>query len=79
MTWRDISTAPKDGTFVLVRNSKLGGTLGPYEMAWDRDFVNPLVGSLPGLWVARGGLFTWSDRGGFGPTEWAPILPEPPQ
>jgi hypothetical protein len=75
VSWRPIETAPKDGTVVLLR----ADDYGPYEMAWNPNAVNPLVGIEPGLWVARGGGFTWCDRWpGGAPTEWMPMT-EPPK
>lgn len=67
--WRPIETAPKDGSYIVVRDDEGNGCCA---MRWDVGFVNHLVGSEPGLWVSRNDDFTWCDRDGFGPTLWMP-------
>ena len=62
--WQPISTAPKDGTWVLLYHK--GAKL--HEWYWDG-----------GIWTdddMRNGL-EWSD-GEYGPTHWMP-RPEPPE
>jgi hypothetical protein len=66
--WQPISTAPRDGTNVLLRDDDGNG---PYLMYWDASFINLLVGEEPGLWVAEGKHFTWCDRDpAASPTHW---------
>jgi hypothetical protein len=63
--WRDISTAPRDGTRVLVYNVMTG----PYSSEY-RDGEWPLVGwhkPIPnGIWYPV-------------PTLWQPLPPPPPE
>lgn len=69
--WQDISTAPKDGTTVLL---------------WGNGFVIPYVGNyvsrptkaapLARYWIMRGAGATWSARNQ--PTKWLPLPPAPP-
>lgn len=63
-------TAPKDGRYVILGD----GEGIEYEMRWDADAVNLLVGHEPGLWVLRGGGATWCDRQKDGaPGYWKPV------
>jgi len=77
--WQPIETAPKDGTWVLLRS-------GDIDYGWDGDTKPPAV---VGQYVvsedpeeASGGWqFAWYDSGVYGeydnPTHWMP-LPAPP-
>lgn len=61
-------TAPKDGTPVLL----WGDDEGPYLMRWDAAGFNPLVSTVPGIWISVDGGFTWCDERPAGaPTHWA--------
>lgn len=63
--WRDISTAPKDGTFVLLRepNWKAGAVIGKWF-----DFEQVIHGAL-GFWEAHATEVK--------PTHWMPLPPLP--
>ena len=67
--FRDIATAPRDGTYIEV----LADGEGPFEMRWDPAFRNFITGTHRGMWVARGNLFSWDESRGFGPTHWREI------
>lgn len=64
--WEPITTAPRDGTLIMVRAEGFG----PHKMRWDSEATNPLVGSHKGLWVAEDRSFTWDESRGAGPEEW---------
>ena len=76
MDWQPIDTAPRDGTWVLVRGGRI-------DYGWDGDTDPPAVVAQ---WGEGGGAeywqFAWYDSGYYGeyksPTEWMP-LPEPPK
>ena len=69
--WNDISTAPRNGKVVEVRAQDNDAMIsGPHFMYWDGKATNLMVGDVVGLWVEISGAYTWSEKGGFGPTEW---------
>ena len=66
--WRDISTAPKDGTAILVCRAD---DLEPWHDIWDYDDDTP--GAASGhVWHGGEGWYTQGAA-----THWMP-LPEPP-
>lgn len=65
LPWRDIDSAPRDGTVVIVFDPDCGA----FPMRWVVDGVNPLVDNPPGIWVASDGSMTWDASRGFGPTK----------
>lgn len=68
-----IETAPRDGTFIRVWAFDDGVVEGPFEMQWDENATNALVGSHKGLWITRDRGFTWDESRGAGPTHWEHI------
>lgn len=72
MDWREISTAPRDGTVIEV--CALGeDRWGPFRVRFEPEGINPLVGAHAGLWACPFGKFTWDESRGFGPTHWRPL------
>lgn len=82
MEWQPISTAPKDGTWILLT----GGEFVKYDWNGDTEpdvvsgqYTNKLNGGLDCHWRWQ---FAWLDGGFYGeymnPTHWMP-LPEPPK
>lgn len=71
-SWQDISTAPRDGTWVLLSG-------GEIDYGWDEESKPPCVS---GQWVPGGWQFAWYDSGHYGvyenPTHWQ-ALPSPPK
>jgi hypothetical protein len=64
--WRDISTAPKDGTFILIYPSScwVEDVEHDYEVSyWDEDFGRWHFSALPDDYT--------------GPTHWQPLPPAP--
>lgn len=67
--WQPMSTAPKDGSWVLLRG-------GAITYKWDGDTQPPCVvgqfATEPGVWQ-----FAWYDGGYLGeyetPAEWMPV------
>ena len=76
LLWRDISTAPKDGTKIIgwfVPNevdapSKAKPWITWWEMRQWRDGNGKKVGEPFGMWVTKG----WKNPMSFAPTRWAP-------
>lgn len=67
--WRNISTAPRDGTVIIVGAPDDEW----FYMRWNPQGFNGLVQPEPdGIWEATDNSFTWSEQGGFGPTHWRP-------
>lgn len=68
--WQDISTAPKDGSYMLLRFE------GPFH---DSEFPGCAVGKAidrePGFWLTAGWGGAVADRQ---PTGWAPLFPSTP-
>lgn len=78
MKGRPISTAPRDGTVVLVWAEDYNED-SPYRMRYDPRGYNILgyrdESSPPlGLWVAEDGSFTWTESEDSGPTHWCPLV-----
>ena len=69
--WQDISTAPKDGTYILVHQT---GTLAPNDFVvyFDRSW------SDDGWWLTCDGKDPELPLRGPEPTHWMP-LPKPPK
>ncbi len=62
--WRPISTAPRDGTDIIV-----------YRPKFDGDYI-PQVGT--DFWMTKAMIPTWGrSRGDCPPTHWMPF-PDPP-
>jgi hypothetical protein len=71
--WKDISTAPKDGTWVLIS----GGSIW---YGWSGDTIPTcVVGQF--LPTSNSWQFAWYDGGFYGeyetPTHWMPLPPPP--
>ena len=80
MNWQDISTAPTDGTWILLTGGKI-------DYGWDVDdkpniVVGQVTNELNGYESKRRWQFAWYDGGYYGeyenPTHWMP-LPDPPK
>lgn len=71
--WLDITSAPRDGTVVRVRDFEGNG---PFLMRWNPAGVNSMTSVQPGIWEDIAGYFTWCEDSGFGPTHWAPVAVE---
>jgi hypothetical protein len=71
--WQHISTAPKDGTEILLADDDGQEA----RMRWDAFMRNGLCGDAKGFWTCPGRNFTWDHRGGFGPTKWKRLPPAP--
>jgi hypothetical protein len=69
--WRGISSAPRDGTTVIVGAPDDEW----FTMRWNPRGRNSIFQPEPvGIWEAPDGSFTWSEEGGFGPSHWRPAL-----
>lgn len=72
--WRDIASAPKDGSTILITALDEDGA--PFEihaMQWAHLQRNGLFPGVLGMWITPCGSCTWNDDGhGNGPTHWAP-------
>jgi Lar family restriction alleviation protein len=72
--WRDMASAPKDGTFILIRHKDT------IDKAWWGRCFNPCVGRTYPAWMIYGmeseeyGTYQTIDK----PLGWMP-LPEPPE
>ncbi len=65
-----IETAPRDGTLIIVGHEDVG----TFIMRWNPKGSNALVQPEPsGIWEARDGSITWSERGDGGPGWWRRI------
>ena len=71
--WRDIATAPKDGTYILVFPALLGA---PLVATWERSGKVPSegIGHL-GFWRAA----LTDELTPYQPTHWMPLPPPPSQ
>lgn len=71
--WRDMSSAPRDGRFVLLTWMHAGEPQEVYAMRWESDAKNGLFPGHRGFWVLLGGGMTWIEKDAFGggPTHWA--------
>jgi hypothetical protein len=68
--YRDIATAPRDGTLIEVFDPDCGS----FPMRWNVAGSNALFQPNElGIWEASDGSMTWSEMQGFGPTLWRPI------
>lgn len=62
-----ISSAPRDGTLIIVAHDDVGA----FPVRWNPEATNDLFApGCSGLWVAPDGTFTWSEHGGLGPSHW---------
>lgn len=67
--WRDIGTAPRDGTIIRVMADEQC-----FNMLWNPQGSNTFFQPDPvGIWEAPDGSMTWSEEKGFGPTHWKPL------
>lgn len=66
--YRDIATAPRDGTLIQVFHEDVGSFL----MRWNASGSNALVSQDIGIWEAPDGSFTWCEDDGHGPSHWRP-------
>jgi hypothetical protein len=68
--YRDIATAPRDGTIVEVFDPDCGA----FPMRWNPKGRNEIFQPYEyGIWEAPDGSITWSECKGCGPTLWRPI------
>jgi hypothetical protein len=66
---RDISTAPRDGTMIVVG----GPDDAWFVMRWNSRGYNAVFQpDAVGIWESPDGTFTWSEQGGYGPMYWRP-------
>ena len=86
--WQDISTAPKDGTEVLVFRMDCGCTAIAHvafyrsEEAWDEYFLPNWESKeeYVGWWsYIRNGISQEKLDGVYTPTHWMPLPPAPPK
>lgn len=63
-----ISSAPRNGTRILVGDAKCGLV----SAFWDDCTVHPLTGRT-GMWMSSDGTFVWSEDHGGGPRCWRPL------
>jgi hypothetical protein len=72
--WRDMSSAPRDGRFVLLTWMENGEPQEIFPMRRETDATNDTFApGVRGMWVVPGGSLTWTeDDPQFGPTHWAP-------
>lgn len=71
MNWKDISTAPRDGS--VVKLCWFEGEDGPFDvcnMYWSGGCTNGLFPDVVGMWESAGKDFTWTEHNGGGPTHW---------
>lgn len=71
--WKEIDTAPLDGTEVLLTWMEDGKPQDIVRMAWDPARTNGFFPGVVGMWTALGGNYTWCAANGHGPTHWAPV------
>ena len=67
--WRDIASAPRDGTEIWVMHPDAGA----FIMRWNAEQKNGLIPGVVGMWVADDGAFTWQEADGNGPDWWKPF------
>lgn len=72
--WRDMKTAPRDGTVVLLTWMHNGKPQEIFPMQWQEAATNDFFApGVTGMWVLPGGGATWTEHDLDGaPTHWAP-------
>ena len=78
MDWKPISTAPKDGTKVLIVNPLGAMDVSSYVRNWQerRVFVRPGINGDIYKSVLED-LGRWGSDTAFNPTHWMPLPPPP--
>ena len=62
-----IETAPRDGTLIVVGDPDAGW----FPMQWGHIQQNGFFApGVVGMWIMPDGSMTWTEHGGFGPSEW---------
>lgn len=78
--WRDIATAPKDGTVIVLTWMENGEPQEQWPMQWGHIMRNGFFPGKVGMWMTPDAAITWNEDcppSIGGPTHWMP-LPDPP-
>ena len=77
--WKPISTAPKDGTDVLISTHDLRMCVGSWMTVYRAPMLDPLSGlKFSSGWESEGFMYSNSKKRVVAPTHWQP-LPDPPK
>ena len=69
--WHDISTAPRDGTVIVLSWFEGGKPQEWFTMQWGHIQRNGLIPGVIGMWVTPDGSMTWDESDPEGaPTHW---------
>jgi hypothetical protein len=79
--WREIESAPRDGTVIDLTWMEDGCPQEIWPMFWSDLARNAMFGERRGYWVIPGGGITWNPEGDGGPTHWRsrPSFPSHPE